>query len=560
MTEDRLRYLGSSETITDKLDQIIQAFVTFYGEERKSEIEQKLKNVLILRFNTTYALAMNIRKVKESILREVYGLGEDEGSLINVPYLIKFLQKEDITTYDLLNMQMKELVFGDANLSADEALKKYKIGEYPKLNEFLDRYNEILPVLKPYEKLIDREDAKRGEIREKYYKVLVDEFSDLIPKEELDFYHLIGFPDKVMKSYFDWSIDGNGHCFDNKSEVLLNDESTSRIKKDSVIRDRMAFLRDNGYDFMTYEEALNDPKCLSFIEKSKIVCEKIAQRKSELFKKQTIEMIESLEDYQALRKEIDSHNYLDKDDPLGPFVYESFGISCYQANYTFDGEHFILSPIVLINSGTTEPDCTIIHELNHAFEYHTIDVNYEGCTNMCGWEYHSMKFKQQQDNSKLKYQGISRENELLNEYINDRIAQEITDIMHGQGNYIFRKTRGDNTSNYMAMDFLLDAFYREFREYIIPSRSNGNIGYLYEKIGKDNFTALNSLVNEIYKKFGLEYGLNLALEDYEENRQTDNAKIIRDYLLRRDVIINKMKNNLEISKTSDGSVDKKYSK
>ena len=42
MIEDRLRYLGSSETITDKLPQIIEAFVIFYGEERRNEIEEKL--------------------------------------------------------------------------------------------------------------------------------------------------------------------------------------------------------------------------------------------------------------------------------------------------------------------------------------------------------------------------------------------------------------------------------------------------------------------------------------------------------------------------------------
>ena len=550
MIEDRLRYLGSSKTITNKIPQIIEAFVTFYGEERRSEIEEKLKNVLLLKFNTTYALGENIRKVKESILREVYGLDEDEGSLINVPYLIKFLQKEDITIYNLLNAQMKELVFGDANISAVDALKRFKAGEYPKLNQFLDKYNEIVPLLKPYEELIDREDVKRGKIREKYYKILVDEFSYLIPKEELVSYQRIEFPGEVMKSYFGWSINDNGHCFDNQSEKKLNDESTPDYRKESIIDDRIRFLKNNGYDFMSYEEALKDSRCLAFIEKSRIVCEKIAQRESELFKRQSIEMVESLEDYQTLRKEIDAHNYLNKDDPLGPFIYESFGISCCQANYIFDGKKIILSPIILINIATTEPDCTIIHELNHAFEYHTIDVNHNGCTNMCGWEYDEIEFKQQHEYSQLKYQGISRENELLSEYVNDRIAQEITDIMHNQGNYIFKKTRGDNTSSYIAMNFLLDTFYHEFKEYIVQSRSNGNINYLYEKIGKDNFDALNGLVNEVYKKIGLAFGLDLALEDYIKNRQTENTRIIKDYLIRRDTIINGMRNHLQSNKDS----------
>ena len=84
MIEDRLRYLGSSEVITDKLTQITEAFVTFYGEDKRSEIEERFKNTLIIRFMSVKSLRQNVRLFKESPLKELYGISEEENLGFNI--------------------------------------------------------------------------------------------------------------------------------------------------------------------------------------------------------------------------------------------------------------------------------------------------------------------------------------------------------------------------------------------------------------------------------------------------------------------------------------------
>ena len=78
MLETNLKRLESSEIITSKLDQIIEAFVSFYGESHRSEIETRLRNTQILKFSSVFTLSENIRKVKESILKELYDISEDK--------------------------------------------------------------------------------------------------------------------------------------------------------------------------------------------------------------------------------------------------------------------------------------------------------------------------------------------------------------------------------------------------------------------------------------------------------------------------------------------------
>ena len=63
MLETNLKRLESSEIITSKLDQIIEAFVSFYGESHRSEIETRLRNTQILKFSSVFTLSENIRKI-----------------------------------------------------------------------------------------------------------------------------------------------------------------------------------------------------------------------------------------------------------------------------------------------------------------------------------------------------------------------------------------------------------------------------------------------------------------------------------------------------------------
>lgn len=543
MIETNLKRLESSEIITSKLDQIIEAFVAFYGEQRRNEIEERLKNTQILKFSSVFTLSENIRRVKEGILKELYDIPEEKYLGFGIDTLIKFLIKKDDFAFEYMSKDIKTILFGD--VSADEAFENFKNGKYPKLNEFLMKYEEIKPILAPYEKIVEEENLKANKIREKYYKLLIDEFKDLIPQEEMEYYQKYNFPGKLMQAYLDMSLLDNGHCFDDKHEEVLNDREVPKYKKDNIINNRLRFLKTFGYEYESYDECLKDEKCLSFINDSHIICQKIAEEKAKLYRLQTIEIVESIEDYQKCRQAINQRNYINKNDSLGPFVYESFGVSCCDVNYIQNGNELVLAPLVLINAGASDFDCTTIHELNHAFEYYTVELDSRHSYNYVGWDQDSIQFKQQQQHEQLIYSGISRKYELLSEYVNDRIAQEITDKMHDKGSYILDNKRSNNTSCYMGVRFLVERFYQEFKDIIIKSRTNGNINYLFDAVGKDNFEALNNLVNEFNKKFGFGVTGQMAVVDYYHGRSNENSETIKEFMTKRDIIMTKMHMHLE---------------
>lgn len=554
MLETSLRRLEPSTLITSKLEQIIEAFVAFYGEDHRQAIEERLRNTQILKFASVNTLSENVRQVKESILKELYGISKDKYLGFSTDSLIKFLIKKDTFIFDYMDKDVKEVMFGDRAISAEEALTKFANGEYPILNEFLEQYEKIKPLLAPYEKIIDDENLKASKIRDKYYQMLMDEFRDLIPKEEFDYYKVLNFPGKVMQAYFNLSLFDNGHCFDDKHEEIINDEKAPDYRKKSIYDDRLRFLETFGYKYNSYDECLNDTKCAQFIEETRKNCQKIAERKAELYRLQTIETVESMDDYKVCRQAIDSKAYVNKNDSLGPFVYESCGVSCCEINFVTKDGQMILSPMVLINSGASDFDCTVIHELNHAIEFHPIEVDNTHCSSYCGWDYDHFEFKQQQEHEQLAYKGISRKYELLSEYVNDRIAQEITDVMHSKGNYILEAGRSNNTSSYMTVRFLVEKFYQEFRDIIIASRSKGNVNHLFDAVGKENFEALNDLVNAFYKKFGFGIAGQVAIVDYYHDRPNEHSETIKEFIAKRDEIIANMHTNLNKNEISNDGI------
>lgn len=544
MLEASLRRLEPSEIITSKLDQIIEAFVTFYGEERRGEIETRLKNTQILKFSSPKTLIDSIRRVKESLLREIYdNVPEHTVNGFDIESLIDLFTGKKNSTFDFISKDLKKAIFGNDTLSAEEAYEKFSKGEYPKLNTFLAQYEKLKPILAPYEKLIEEEEAKASITRSKYYKLLVDEFHYLIPDEELEKYEKYGIIGNTMFDYFDILIYDDGHCFDDEHEAILNNDDIPNYKKENVCNNRLRFLKKFGYRYQTYEECLKDEKCTAFIKELREICQKIATKKSELYRLQTIEITENLADYKKCREAINQKNYINKGDSLGPFVYESYGVSCCEINYTLDGEKMVMSPLVLINDGMEDFDCTVIHELNHAFEFYATELDRTHCGYYSGWDYEVFDFEEQQAYEQMRYEGISRDYELLSEYVNDRIAQEITDIMHEQDHFIIDSKRSKQTSSYMAVRFLVEPFYTEYKDIIIASRTNGNISYLYDTIGRENFEALNNLVNEYNEKFGFSFSGKVAVVNYYKNIPDEHTEEIRHFIAKRDQIMESMSIN-----------------
>ena len=92
MIEDKLKLLSGPLMFQDKLDILIESFVEYYGEEKRSIIENKFKSVLILKFCNTENLENIISDIKTDLFKEVFSVPKDRYLYFN---LDKFFESLD---------------------------------------------------------------------------------------------------------------------------------------------------------------------------------------------------------------------------------------------------------------------------------------------------------------------------------------------------------------------------------------------------------------------------------------------------------------------------------
>jgi hypothetical protein len=248
--------------------------------------------------------------------------------------------------------------------------------------------------------------------------------------------------------------------------------------------------------------------------------------------------------YKACQSIIDGKGFVNRNDALGPFVYNS-PVSCCELNFIKNGEQFVESGLILMNAGMSNLDQTFIHELNHAYETCVLELSDKGSVSITGWDIEKNIFLDRKSENSEIYEGITRPYELMSEYINDRISDDIKDIMYNKGNYIISRSSGKSASAYRFVDFLLEGFYQDFKSIIIQSRSGGNIQYIYDMLGKENFEELNNLVNKYYELFGFTFTGRIATADYFKGEKNENTEKIGLLVSQRDEIMSKMHEHLK---------------
>ena len=544
MIEDKLKLLESPLIFNDKLDVAIEAFVEFYGEDKRKYIEERFKNLLILKFCNTNNLESILSDIEEILIRETFSVDESKNFYFNMDDIIKALDNKDEFSVGLFSSDAKEIIF-DGEEDSKVIIEKYSNGEYPLFDEFKKKYLELKEKLLPYEKLLKYERAREEEIDKKYFGMLVSEYNYLFSKEDIDFFEKWGMSYGSVSTFLGNSLQYSNFAFGEKAEEMLNDPGTLDWRKNSIKEDRILFLKDQGFKLegllneASYEDYLNDTECYAFIERMNVLFTEIENRKKELNDLRVKELVYGLQDYKACQSIIDGKGFVNRNDALGPFVYNS-PVSCCELNFTKNGEQFIESGLILMNAGMSNLDQTFIHELNHAYETFVLELSDRGSVSMTGWDIEKNIFLDRKSENSEIYNGITRPYELMSEYINDRISDDIRDIMYKKGNYIISRTSERSASAYVFVDFILEGFYQDFKPIIIQSRSGGNIQYIYDMLGKENFEELNNLVNKYYELFGFTFTGRIATSDYFNGEKNENNEKIGLLVSQRDEIMSKM--------------------
>jgi len=586
MIEELEKKLNSTETIKKALPKIIEAFVAFYGESERKNIEEKFRNLLIIGYCPPrewerilredekkesdelidkFLNNIKIRGFDKEKLKKVIFANEDlmYKNAHNINYYIEYINGDTFAKERAVSFLKEFYPYVTVN-NIDELIFKK---EFKKIDILIIQYNEImkwfkryLDKVKPYKKYSKNCEKLKDALEFKYLKKYIEGIKEYFSDEEMQkirknlnsetsYYGLFVSKSKI-RNFISFSFDVPSliESFSEENERILNSDNYSDWKKDSIKRDRVIYFKNLGYNFgEKYEDYINKPIIME-IYPSKEFMEKITKLREDIYTEMMNEYYTSIEEYQVNRRRIEHEEFLDREDSYNAKCYENNGIFV-NPNIKKNGDRYISFPILCISMGMVDEylDHNLIHELNHVYELSLQKVENDEYQVICGWDESKGKIfnEAQNDSTKivsLKEEQDKRNYELFNEIINELLAQEISEIMHSSGVYIFNNEENAKIggSGYQKIAFLVKDFYNTYKKEIIESRKNGNIDILFDKIGQENFEMLNELIHVFYDNFK-GYEIYQTYNDLKEGMETEKTRIYNDIVSRRDEILSRMR-------------------
>lgn len=581
MNEQISKKLNPTETIIKSLPAIIEAFVTFYGESERERITNKFQNMLIIGYSKTSnkkILINQSNKEMSAILIDKFldKLTEDKDER-------EKLKKLFFDEYEFYNATMhpinKYMAYKDGTNQSDynrrsvvDFLKKInretteenldtliKTGAFKNIDIFLPLYRQTLEEyqkykeeIKLYTEYINSSVSLESSLEKKYQRKFLEEIKDLFTEEEYKeieekladkYLSAIRTINAKTRNFLGYGINSTS-LIDSFSqecdEVLLNGNSW---RQSSIKNDRIEYYKNLGLDLGNdYESYINHPKAIE-LRPSQELIERIKRIKERLHLEKLNEYYSSLPEYKKNRERIDSLGLLDKDDGYDPSAYEYEG-TAITTNLKKTEEGYIEFPLLLFYMGNMQEyyDSALIHELNHAYELCIQNVSENKYEMTCGWDILTGKINNNRSLEGTHGEREKRDYELLNEIINELIAQEISEILSQNDIYIFntkedKKIKGG--TGYEKTLFLVRDFYENYKREIIESRKSGDMSKLFAAIGKENFESLNQLFHEFNDHFS-GFKIYKVYEDIQKGIETEQIKIFKELITKRNKILKQM--------------------
>ena len=431
----------------------------------------------------------------------------------------KIIPRCTLDNFDINNKEIEKL---------DKVIEKYKetLKEYENFEKENNEYFNEMQVNKDLEM----------SLREKYYKEFLKENIDLIKEEDrqgvIEYlndskkFYLMNYS---VRSLLGSSIQSESilESFYEEQEDILNNEETSTFIKNNIIENRIKYFNNIGINLGNNYNLYLENEDVKSNWPTKERLEKFRATKNKLINNFMKEYYLNTVSHKRLRQVVDSKNLLNKDDGLDQTMYNSsLGKTCVATNLKEIDGKLEAAPLVMISFGGFDGalDHDIIHELNHLYELSLESVINNKAVYLCGWDICEDDIVGEvNDYIDITKEEPKRSYELFNEIINEVIAQEIEEKMHEKGIHILDSSRNSkvkgNTS-YEASFFIIKDFYKEFRDEIIKSRSNGNIKEILDVVGEKNFNDLNDLFDIYFENLSGLKKMQL-LDDIKNNRTTN---------------------------------------
>jgi len=562
MIEDRINIATSLEA---KVPTIIEIFTKYYGEEERERITKIFSSV-------TYVGYLDLNAIKSLVFdlrKQIYNNSgnqflESMGLEVSEENYNKFFGSQftgygdnlaNFYAYEIDHVQWKK----ESALKAIEELFGEKVEidspEYKKYREtilsYKEKYDRAIAIcneeLKRFEQLFqlekelkDYESKVSAKYKTKYLEAISEYLSEhdksLIGKEQFlhnfDCYELLVGYSYESKCLLD--------AFSKDSEEKLHNPKTREYTKNSIIEDRINYYKKSGLDLGDeYEDYLESDEAKKITPSFEFV-DKIRGIKDKLVQEEKNEMVRGLKTLEPLLENIKSLGLENHDYGFYEIVRDN--TTCVTPNFIRNGDSVEVHPLLYIcgGSGLDSMDCRIIHECNHIYELSLLGYDGEEANFACGWDICKEKVAHTDIESISDSQHEHRPYEMLNEIINELLAQDITTLMHESGIYLYGDEKTSKNSSFSSYGFatrLVWDFFQTYKPEIIASRKEYNMDILFNKVGKENFMEMNQLVKDYLEYFAGFKGLNTitAIKEGRENEDTryyfeclENAKRITE--------------------------------
>jgi len=567
MQEQFYKVFDANNVIKKCMPDIIETFVEYYGEENRELIERKLSNVLIFPYFPEDKLYGEISRYKKKVSEKVKKIFFDNANMeyskeleekifsadleyktsLKIENYVKYLNLDDKKHANFFKTQaVNFLVEFYPEVTFDNLDELISNNAFSEIDRLVPLYEEALALyekekdnIKPFVEYIEKKMELKRNLKKKYYNELVSKFSYLFSEEELIEYSKGYIIPSKIKAYFGYNIDTSSSfdAFSDKfDKLLLRDKDYWRSK--SIIEDRIKFFKEMGYNLGdNYEDYLNNPDCQKIINNKDLI-EKINSAKKQLISDCENEFLSLYSKKNEMQELIDSFGlFLDYE--IDNSIYNNGG-TFISTNYKFDGKSLVEFPILFLE---LRIDCeyldkNFIHELNHVLEFYLKSYDGTKIFSLCGFE----EFGDLDNDKEKSDTKKNRKYEAFNEIINETIAQEITKKLHEKGIYIFNNKENAKDfggTSYQVTGSLIYEFFSKYKNEIIASRIYGDKSIIFDKVGEENFNALNNLFYKFCECFQ-GYSFYEALNDKKNNRDTELSKAYDEIIGERDEILSRM--------------------
>ena len=584
MIDQLYKMLSPDETIKNAMPSIIEAFVSFYGEEKRSIIEEKFNELTIMPIQTPDVTSHIISKIKSDKTNELVSKFlklinvQDNEKNRNIFFGDRLLSFDFLYSLPINNLKLyyegdkrdniKESVvdflvnLGFEDVNKDNLDSLLSSNELSFIKDFVLNYNNVLSEysyvcqeLKPYEDNIKAQNDYKRNLDHHYFIKLVEEYKDLLDDEEYKQFKenanssYIYVPrDSSIAAYIGTYLNDKAsiNSFSNESEEIL--KSGSDWKKQSIIKDRINFFNSLGINLGdNYDSYENSEECKKLVPSPDLVDE-IEKKKEDYINKINNEYYKNLPSYKKNEQILSNENLIAKDNGHNVKLYLKEGGACVCPQLKIKNNEVTLHPLLFycMSNMYEYMDQKLIHELNHVYELSLLELEGPKAKYKCGWDILEDDLEKEPDElDDDDDDDEKRPYELASEITNELISQEITRIMHSQGNYVFNTP--DNVrvtgSSYQTTAFLIVDFIEYFSEILFSSRT-GDIDILFDSVGKENFEEFCKLFDVFNDNFGGFAIINLY-NDFEAKKTTDRTEKYREINEQKNKLLEKMKKHYE---------------